>query len=473
MGREVLDLSAVLIYPNSSEVALSSLGFLKVHGMLAARVAVADIAYVPGRAPSPVLSGRQSLLLGERTRREVRAFDLVGFSVSYENDYANIVRLLRAAGIEPLREGRPDAFPVVVIGGFTMFMNPRVLAPFADAIVVGEAEPVMDELLGVAAQAKAGGWSKGKMRERLSRIRGVLVPGVGASKAERVWADADSFAPEPPGLPGKGEAHFGGMRLVEVGRGCGRGCLFCAAGWLYRPVRMRDAGRVIAGAGDARRVGLVGPAVADHPDFERILADLVERGAEIGVSSLRAERVSRRIAGLLAEGGLRTATIAPEAGTEDLRRRIGKAIADERLVESVRLLAAAGIPTIKLYFMIGLPGETDDDAGAVVDLVSRLAGARGASRLNISVAPFIPKPGTPFEDAPLAAVETLRRRVELIKGVRSIKGCTLKVASLGDAWLEARLAHGDESVAPLIVEAVRKRVSLRTHLRRSGRGKSG
>jgi radical SAM superfamily enzyme YgiQ (UPF0313 family) len=468
MADQLLDLSAILIYPNARDVALSSLGFLKVHGMLAAHLAVADISYLPGPLPSPVVSRRQSLLLGERTGREVAAFDLIGFSVSYENDYINVARLLDMAGIEPLREARTDALPLVVAGGFTMFMNPRPLVPFADAIVVGEAEPVIHDFLAVLGEAKTGGCPKAATLERLSRIKGVLVPSVSKGEVERAIAEPDAFAPEPAALPSEGRAHFGDMRLVEVGRGCGRGCLFCAAGCLYRPVRMRDADEILRQAEGARKVGLVGPAVADHPEFERILEQLVEGGAEVGVSSLRADRITERLAGLLARGGMKTATIAPEAGPEGLRRRIGKNLADGQIIEGVRLLADAGIPTIKLYFMIGLPGETDDDVRSIVDLTRGLAEIRGRSKLSVSAAPFVPKPGTPFESEAFADMETLKRRAALLKKIRSIRGCTLKVASLETAWLEAYLAAADERVAPLILEAAREGVSLRTHLRRSG-----
>ena len=347
-------------------------------------------------------------------------------------------------------------------------MNPRPLAPFADAIVVGEAEPVMDEFLGAMDAAKADGWPRTALLERLSRVKGVLVPSAGQAEVERVIAEPGAFAPEPEALPGQDRSHFGDMRLVEVGRGCGRGCLFCAAGCLYRPVRMRDAAEILKMAGGARRVGLVGPAVADHPDIEDIVGQIVGRGAEVGVSSLRADRITERLAGLLAQGGMRTATIAPEAGTEHMRRRIGKNLTDEQIARGLKLLAEAGVPTVKLYFMIGLPDETDGDAAAIVDLTRRLAGMRGRSKLSISAAPFVPKPGTPFEAEPFADRETLRRRAALLKEIRSIRGCTLKVASLEGAWLEACLARADERVAPVLVEAARRGVNLRTHLERSG-----
>jgi radical SAM superfamily enzyme YgiQ (UPF0313 family) len=467
MEGETLDLSAILIYPNTRDVALSSLGFLKVHGMLASRVAVADFSYLPASLPSAVVSTRQSLLLGELTGREVRAFDVVGFSVSYENDYVNVAKLLDMAGIEPMRDMRPNSLPLVVIGGFAAFMNPRPLAPFADAIVVGEAEPVMERLLAAVHEARAGDWPKDAVRDRLAGIAGILVPGAAQGDVQRAYAAPEDFAPEPPGLPGQDSAHFGGMRLVEVGRGCGRGCLFCAVGCLYRPIRFRDPAEVLKQAGDARRVGLVGSAVADHPGFPGMLEALVGRGAEIGVSSLRADRVTERIAGLLARGGMKTATIAPESGSEALRRSIHKDLTDKQVLEAVRLIAEAGIPNIKLYFMIGLPVETDEDVEAIVDLVRRIAAVRGRSRISVSAAPFVPKQKTPFAGEAFADMATLKRRAGLLKAVRSIKGCTLKLASLENARLEAALAGADETVAPLILEAARTGTNLKRLLRRS------
>jgi radical SAM superfamily enzyme YgiQ (UPF0313 family) len=473
---ELLDLSAVLVYPSTRDVAFSSLGFLKVRDMLSRRVGLTDISYLPGRPPGRVVSRKQGLLLGERTAREVRDFDIVAFSISYENDYTNVARLIDMAGLYPMAEERAKPLPLVLFGGFAMFMNPLPMAPFADAVVVGEAEPVIDAVLGTAAGAKqaglpAGGAAGRQSRESLHRalgdIDGVFVPSVRQERVERAWTPAGDFAPEPPRDAESRDAHFKDMYLIEMGRGCGRNCLFCATGSLYKPVRMRDAGLILRTAEGAGKVGLVGPAVADHPQFLSILEDLVGRGIKIGVSSLRADRVSPGLAALLARGGMRTATIAPEAGSEGLRGRIGKHLSDEQIVRAVRSLSDAGIPTIKLYFMIGLPGETEGDVGAIVRLVTRLAGVRGKSRLTVSAAPFVPKPHTCFEREPFAGPDVLRRRAGILRRIRSVRGCALKVASIQNAWLEACLARADERVAPLILEAAREGRSLRTLLRRS------
>lgn len=516
------DLSAVLVYPNTPEVAFASLGFLKVFEMLKDRVALADVCYLPGRSgrrPGPeaglagelgwqataggrprgrapgareaaafsggrVLSRRQGMLLGHFSGREVRTFDVVAFSVSYENDLVHVPGLLLAAGIQPLAESRAAApgggpFPLVLFGGFVMSMNPLPIADFADAIAVGEAEALIDAVLSAAAQVREqsagelrggapGAGARAGLLARLAAVPGVYVPSLDgaagrAPRVRRVWTAADGIAPEPaPGAP----SHFGDMLLVEVGRGCGRGCLFCAAGQLYRPVRMRSEADIVDAARRSKRVGLVGTAVGDHPSLERILGRLVQAGCEVGISSFRADEMTPEIAALLVAGGVRTLAIAPEAGSESLRRRVGKTISDRQLTEAVGLLADAGMATIKLYYMIGLPGETDADAEAIVDLTERLSLARGRARLSVAVGPFVPKPHTAFQWSPFADRATLKRRVGIIRRVGRIRGCSLRVGSLEEAWLEAVLARGGRSLGGLLLEAALRGVSFRALAKR-------
>jgi radical SAM superfamily enzyme YgiQ (UPF0313 family) len=261
-------------------------------------------------------------------------------------------------------------------------------------------------------------------------------------------------------------SHFGDMFLVEVGRGCGRGCHFCAAGNLYKPLRMRSGESIIALAGDAHSVGLVGTAVGDHPDLEAMLGRLAAEDRRIGISSLRPDQISPEIAALLVKGGIKTIAVAPEAGTEALRARIGKPITDEKVVGAVEMLSAAGISTVKLYFMIGLPWETDRDVEAIVGLVARLARVRGRARLTVAAGPFVPKPHTVFQWAPFGDRETLKRKMGILRKVRGIRGCSLKVQPVDEAWVEAVLARGGRSLSGPILEAARKPLSLKRVLLR-------
>jgi radical SAM superfamily enzyme YgiQ (UPF0313 family) len=458
------DLSCVLLYPNTKQVAFASLGFLKVSELLRRSTGLADVSYMPDGRDDPVISPRQRLLLGSASGREVRRFDIVAFSVSYENDFANVPEMLIMAGLPAPAAERKGAFPLVVCGGFTMSSNPLPVADFVDVAVIGEAECVIGPLLEALAEGKAHGSTRQELLERIAEIDGTYVPSLGERKVGRVWSPTADIAPEPAA---RTESHFGEMHLVEIGRGCGRGCLFCAAGSLYRPVRMRAKAAVLDACGDFAKIGLVGTAVGDHPAIAIIMRDLLGGGRELGISSLRAECVTTQIADLLVMGGVRTLAIAPETGTEELRRRIGKPITQDQIQAAVRVLAEAGISTIKLYFMIGLPGETDDDAGAIVRFVGELAKVRGKSRLSVAVAPFVPKPQTPFQWAAFAARDVLKRRLSLLKGVSLIRGCSVKTASIEEAWVEAVLARGGRTLGEVLLKAAREKRSLRTLLKRT------
>ncbi len=455
-------LSGVLVYPNVKEVAFASLGFLKVFEMFRRKLGLADISYLPQDRTDEVVSKKKGLLLGASSRTEVSSFDVVALSVAYENDFVHIPELLGMAGIPPLASERTDVFPLVVCGGFTMSSNPLPVADFIDAGVIGEAEVVIDRLLGVVDNARVYARSKAELLEEIGGIEGVYVPTLGGKKVRRVWAETESIAAEPL----KQEAsHFGDMFLVEVGRGCGRGCRFCAAGNLYRPVRMRSGEIVMDRCADHRKVGLVGTAVGDHPDIVPIVEWLEGEGRRVGISSLRADQVSPHVAGLLAACGVRTIAIAPETGSERLRRRIGKGITRKQIFDAVSYLSAAGIRTIKLYFMIGLPGETDKDVEAIVSLVSELGGVRGKSKLSVAVGPFVPKPHTAFQWAAFAERKTLRERYKILREIRRFTGCSLKLASIDEAWTEAILARGDRSLSTALLEAAVTHRPLKTFLK--------
>jgi radical SAM superfamily enzyme YgiQ (UPF0313 family) len=457
-------ISGVLVYPNASKVAFASLGFLKVFEMFRQRLGLADLAYLPEGPRDSVVSRRQGLLLGVSSQAEVRSFDIVAFSVSYENDFVHIPLLLVTAGIPPMASERSDAFPLVVCGGFTMSSNPLPVADFIDAAVVGEAEVVLDRLLEAVARARAGGLPKAKLLEEIGRIEGVYVPSLGERRVRRVWAEPESFAAEPAR---RVASHFGEMFLVEVGRGCARGCRFCAAGNLYRPVRMRTKEAVIEQARDHARIGLVGTAVGDHPEILSLMESFEGQGRSVGISSLRVDRISSRIAGVMGRCGVKTIAIAPETGSDGLRGRLGKGIRREQVFDAVSRLSVAGIATIKLYFMIGLPGEADGDVEAIVSLVAELGRVRGKSKLSVAVGPFVPKPHTAFQWCGLQDRTTLRRRIRILRRIPRLAGCSLKVGSLDEAWVEAVLARGDRSLSAPLLEAARKHIRLKTALKRS------
>jgi radical SAM superfamily enzyme YgiQ (UPF0313 family) len=458
-------LATVLVFPNTRAIAFASLGFLEVYGMLAERHGCADISYLPEGDDDDILSPKQGLLLGRMSRAEVGSFDIVAFSLPYENDFVHVPELLLRAGIPPLARDRTATFPLVAAGGFTMSSNPLPVADFMDFVVVGEAEAVIDQVTAAVETARLEGRGKPAVLADLDRIEGVYVPSLGERPVCRIWSKTDRIAGEPvtPAL-----SHFGDMFLVEVGRGCGRGCLFCAAGTIYRPVRMRRTADVLKRCADFGKIGLVGTAVGDHPEILTMMDDLVRSGKSIGISSLRADQITVRTAELLVRGGLRSVAIAPETGSDKLRDRIGKGITREQVLDAVRIFAGAGIRTVKLYFMIGLPGETDNDIEAIVKLVDDLSVVRGKARLSAAVGPFVPKPHTPFQWCGFGERQVLRRRIKLLRRISRIRGCSLKVGSIDQAWVEAVLARGDRSLSAALLKAAGEGVPLKTVLRQGG-----
>ena len=459
-----LKLSSVLIYPNTEQVALASLGFLKVFHLLSKATSVADYTYFPFGKTRRVVSPRKGLLVGAVTGRPVGSFDLVAFSLAYENDFVRVPQMLRMAGLEVLSPRRKEVFPFVLFGGFTMASNPLPVADFADAILIGEAEPVINRILSELERAKSDGLARRDVLERLASIDGLFIPEFGNHPVRRVYADLDEI-----GMPlATGRAsHFGGMVLVEVGRGCGRGCLFCSAGSLYRPVRFKPIEDLIAGIAEHAHVGLLGTAVGDHPGLIALLKAVVSGEKTAGLSSLRPDEITPELGELLVRSHIKTIALAPETGSDDLRKRIGKPISRDRIVESVAILADAGLKTIKLYFMIGLPREQQSDVEGIVDLVSEMARVRRRSRLAVTASPFVPKPHTPLQWAGFASDRVIAARLKVLKNINRIRGCSLKPGSIGEAWVEACLSRGERSLAGVLLE-IQPFENPRTVLKKSG-----
>jgi len=442
-------MSIALVYPNSYAVGMSNLGFQTIYEHLnAIPDAVCERVFFPD--PEDLEEQRRSgtAPFSLESLRPLKDFDLIGFSVTYEGDYINAVRLLDMAGI-PLRASeRGDGDPIVLMGGVCAFSNPEPLAPFMDAVAVGEGEELVGEIVEAwrASGAEAGLGRRRGFLERLESLGGIYVPG-----AFEVGYAADgtieAVTPRAPGAPAvivkrrlrdvddfetrsmlkTPKAEYGHMALLEVGKGCGRGCRFCLEGQIYRPVRHRslEALResVAQIAKESTRVGLVGACVSDYPWIGELMKMLEEYGVEVSISSLRADSLTEDLVASLHRGGHRTLTMAPEAGTERLRRVIRKVITDEQLLAACDLLRKYGIPNLKCYFMIGQPTETMEDVLAIVDLARRMLerlrvpGPDGHpfGKLTLSVSSFVPKPWTPFQWAPFDEPRDLEAKLDAIK----------------------------------------------------------
>jgi radical SAM superfamily enzyme YgiQ (UPF0313 family) len=419
-------------------------------------------------------------------------FDLLAFSVSFEADFLGLARTLDASGVPLWSSERGDDDPIVVMGGVCASLNPEPVAPFLDAVLVGDADSLVPPA--VSALAASRGLGRPERLRRLAEVPGAYVPSLYAVERERGGAiagfSAAAGAPlpvrpalDPPGTRPASSvalsagAHFERMFLVEASRGCSWDCRFCAAGHVYHPAGFRPAAAVLTAVEDAlprtRRVGLVSAALVDHPESKAILARLVDLGAEVNVSSLRIERVDDELAALLARAGVRTVTLAPEAGREDLRAVLGKCVSDDDVMAAVASLARAGIETLRLYFMVGVPGERDEDVDAIAALVRRIRAEFTAGRPGIAVAvsasALVPKPRTPFQWIPMADERTIRRRITRLRR-RLAAEKIYRFSSLGprEALREGALARGGRGMASAIERSALGRVPWKAALRRSG-----
>lgn len=472
-----------LIYPHEYEVGMSNLGFQTVYHLINTHPDLTcERFFLPGRDELEEYQRSQTPLLSVESQRPLTDFAVIAFSLSFEPDYLNVLKILSLGHI-PLQASQREArWPLVVAGGVAVMLNPEPLAPFLDAFFVGECETWGAEFFELLADADRGD-RLGALRTLAARIPGVYVPSAyqpayHADGTLRSFTPAPGFpavvaAPHPLALddypvhsrllaPG---AEFSRMFLVEINRGCGRGCRFCAAGFVYRPLRHRSlpalTGPLEAGLKSGAKIGLVGTAVTDHPDLKEILRRLTAAEAQVSLSSLRADCADAELFALLKQGGVRSVALAPEAGSDRLRRVINKNLSETELQQAVLALQNAGLSQLRLYFLLGLPTETRSDVEEIARLTKHLQhcatkAAAGQPRLGgitLSLNSFVPKPFTPFQWTSFAGVAELKERIKRVK--RSLQGePRIRVHADMPKWAyyQALLARGDRRVADLLLK---------------------
>ncbi|WP_445895470.1 radical SAM protein [Desulfosoma sp.] len=480
----------VLAFPNTYHVGMSNLGFQTAYRLFndSPLVTCERVFYPDPEVLSEYRSGRAQPLSMESSR-PLTDFHLIAFSVSFENDYPALLEMLHWAGLAVRSADRCESNPLVAAGGVAVFLNPEPLADFMDFFFIGEAEGLVDSF--VRAWTEGAAASRQEMLEHLAvHCPGIYVPrlytpiygptgvlqsmqpkGKAPPKVQRVKVDLAAIKPAHSVIITE-ETEFSGTALIEIGRGCGRGCRFCAAGFVYRPPRFHTfeaISSIVAGwIPHTRRIGLVSPAVSDYPDMDQLCRRLLEWGLEVHFSSLRADKVSPDILKALGESVLKAVAIAPEAGSERLRAVIGKHLTDEDVLSAAERLAECGVQHLKLYFMIGLPSETREDLAAVVDLVKRvkhrvLERSRGRKKMGLitlSVHSYVPKPFTPFQWAAFAGVSDLKVKA---KWLQQALGKVANVRVHFDlpkwAYVQALLSRGDRRVGELLEKVVLKGIS--------------
>jgi radical SAM superfamily enzyme YgiQ (UPF0313 family) len=423
-------------------------------------------------------------LLSMESFSPLRRFDLVAFSLSFENDYPNILKILSLGKIPYLSEDREEVHPFVMAGGITTFLNPEPLAPFFDFFLLGEAEATLEDFLVAFREIK----THSVVRHEALRVLAGAVKSLYVPSLYRIDYHKDgtiqSREPLDPAVPEKikvlrpelaempvrtstlltPESEFADRVLIELGRGCTRSCRFCAAGYVYRPPRVHEKSSLVARVTEVletyRSVGLLSACVSDIPGIEEITGLILREGGRFSVSSLRADSLTQTLVEHLRDVGQRTVAIAPEAGSERLRKVVNKHLSRDQILEAVRVIGAAGDFSLRLYFLIGIPTETREDVSEVMEMVKTIkhhvakeAKTRGRMKqIKLSINCFVPKPFTPFQWFPMDTVQSLKEKQKWLKRAFGREG-GLKVSFDLPKWayVQALLSLGDRRVASMLL----------------------
>ena len=469
-----------LVYPNTYFQGMSNLGLHTVYALLNNRSdTVCERMFLP--EPQDLAEHRRTdfPLVSIETQTPLDRFDLIAFSLSFENDYVNLPTLFELGKLPLFRKDREDQHPLILCGGVCAFMNPEPLAEIMDVFAVGEAEVLLEKFMST--------WTENidleqtEQLRRLADIPGIYVPDL-VDSANSVEPPPEPVANRPTGPrrvrrqwlkaldDGQARTHiftpeteFSSMHLIEVSRGCPRACRFCAAGFVYRPFRehslnhMKD--ELLGQKTLPPKIGLVAAAVSDYAALAELGQDILAKGSQVSVSSVRIDALTADQVKVLASSGHKTLALAPEAGSQRMRDVINKGIDESQILEAVRTVAREGIHNLKLYFMVGLPKETMEDILAIVDLVLKIREVweveakkrRHMGRLQLSVNPFVPKPWTPLQWAPMQRRAELEKKYQHIrKELRTVPNVDLKFESLRLAEMQGLLARGDRNVGRIL-----------------------
>ena len=473
-------IKVALVYPNTYHVGMSNLGFQTVYDLLnKIDHVVCERSFLPD--DSGPTAGR---IVAIESGSPISDFDIIAFSVSFENDYPNLLTILDRAGIPLRSDDRGTPHPLVIAGGIAFFSNPEPVSLFIDCFLIGEAEAILPRFFDIALPDLLSQDKRTCLKTLARNVTGAYVPAFYSTtynpdgtvcaieplfdvpvKIERMYMKDLSNVPTCSAIITT-DTTFDSTFLIEVGRGCPHGCRFCSTGFVYRPPRFRSFSLLDKclqqGASMTDEIGLVGAAVSDLPDINKLCVQALEKDTRISFSSLRADALSPELISILRQNKVKTATIAPDAGSERMRKVINKGITEEDVLNAAENLVAGGIPNLKLYFMIGLPTETMDDVEAIVLLCKQikhrfLKSSRIRKRIGeitVSLNSFIPKPFTPFQWIPMDEVRSLKKKIKKIKdGLKRVANVRVHSDIPRWAYIQALLSSGDRKVAQILLLA--------------------
>ena len=485
-----------LVYPNTYFVGMSNLGLHIIYEEINLRHdSVCERIFLPEKKELEAYDKTKTPFMSVETQRPMHQFDVVAFDVTFEMDYFHIPLMLRYGRVPVMSVDRTDFDPIVIAGGPCATFNPEPFADFIDAFIIGEGEGIVTSVLDRIHLGRENGESREKTIAALAQIEGVYVPVLYTPQYDDndrfIGYDIADGAPkiirrhfEP--LTSGGETviatnftEFGAMYIIEVARGCGRHCRFCMAGYCFRVPRVRPLDILKEGVDRAeklgKKVGLMGAAISDYPEVDELVTYIRSKDMRYSCASLRADSLTQAVVDGLADSGQKTITIAPETGSERLRRVINKGISEENLRTAAQLSAKSGIQHMRLYIMIGLPTETDEDIDAIIGLAERTqahmaeVGCKG--RLTLSINPFIPKPFTPFQWMAMDHQKSIEKKLQYIKkSLQKNRRIEVLVESPKEAYIQGVLARGDRRLGKVLAACALDRgsKSFKSEMKKAG-----
>lgn len=474
-----------IVYPNTYFVGMSNLGLHIIYEEINLRNdSVCERIFLPEKKELEAYDKTKTPLMSVETQRPMHQFDVVAFDVTFEMDYFHIPLMLRHGRVPIMGKDRTEFDPIVIAGGPCATFNPEPFADFIDAFIIGEGEGIVSRVLDIIRDGKMEGLDRHAILRQLADISGVYVPSlyvpIYSEDGEFKGYDIVEGVPKTikrhfEMLTSGGETvvatnytEFGAMYIIEVARGCGRHCRFCMAGYCFRVPRVRPLDILKEGVERAeklgKKVGLMGAAISDYPEVDELVNYIRSKDMRYSCASLRADSLTQAVVDGLADSGQKTITIAPETGSERLRRVINKGISEEHLQNAATLSAKSGIQHMRLYIMIGLPTETDEDIEAIVGLAERTqahmekVGCKG--RLTLSINPFIPKPFTPFQWMAMDNQKVVEKKLQYIKkALQKNRRIEVLVESPKEAYIQGVLARGDRRLGAVIAACAADRGS--------------
>lgn len=458
-------INIALVYPNTYHVGMSNLGFQGIYGLLnSMNDVVCERAFLPEDKDLDEHIRTGTELFAIESKRPLNRFDIVAFSVSFENDYPNILKVLELSRLPLKSTDRTSHHPLVIMGGVCAFYNPEPLADFFDLCFIGEADEMLSEFLDVYRSSG----DKPEVLRKSSSLQGLYVPKFYNITYDHIGRISRRYSLEnaPEVIKRRilkdisltnistsiltPETEFSEMYLVEAMRGCPWSCRFCVAGKIYNPPRKKKAQKIEdeieTALSRTKRVGLIGPSLSDYPYIKDVLKN---PEVDFSITSLRASKKSAEIVRLMKDH--RSVSIAPEAGTERLRRVISKKITEDDILYTSELLFSSDIENLRLYFMVGLPTETREDISGIIDLAKKIRDMSPKGTMTLSISTFVPKPFTPFQWHPMESLSAVKDRLKMIKkGLQSLKGLKVFHDIPKYAYMQGLFSMGDRRISKVL-----------------------